>query len=88
MIGQLVTSKAGHDKGRLYVILAEEKDFLYLADGRFRPQEKPKRKRSKHVQSINAFVDETLLKRLAAGEKIQPEELRSAIQRVMPGKNE
>ena len=47
MIGQFVISKAGHDKGEIYVIVAEEKDFVYLSDGRLKLPEKPKKKRKK-----------------------------------------
>ncbi len=34
MIGRLVRSKAGRDKGRYYLVLARAADILYLADGR------------------------------------------------------
>lgn len=50
--GMMAQSRAGHDRGTLYVILKVEGDFLYLSDGRLRPKEKPKKKRQKHVQVI------------------------------------
>ena len=50
MIGQFVISKAGHDKGEIYVIVAEEKDFVYLSDGRLKLPEKPKKKRKKPIK--------------------------------------
>ena len=34
MIGELATSKAGHDKDRLYMIVGEEGECVYLCDGR------------------------------------------------------
>ena len=49
MLGQVVLSKAGKDSGSFYVITAEEEDFAYIADGRLRKIEKPKRKRKKHL---------------------------------------
>lgn len=49
MLGQVVLSKAGKDSGSFYVILQEEEDFAYIADGRLRKTEKPKRKSKKHL---------------------------------------
>lgn len=49
MLGQVVLSKAGKDSGSFYVVLREEGDFAYIADGRLRKAEKPKRKRKKHL---------------------------------------
>lgn len=64
MVGQFATSKAGHDKDTLYVIVAEEGDFVALSDGRLKPVENPKRKKRKHIQPINETVDEELLQAL------------------------
>ena len=79
MIGQFVTSKAGHDKGALYVVAAEEGDFVYLCDGRLKLLEAPKKKRRKHIQPINAAVEEELQRRLASGDGVRDEEIRYAI---------
>lgn len=79
MTGQLVSSKAGHDKGTLYVVTAEEGDFVYLCDGRLKTPDKPKKKRRKHVQPINALVDGRLLEKLADGGTIYAEEIRYAL---------
>ena len=49
MLGQVVLSKAGKDSGSFYAVVLKEKDFAYIADGRFRKVEKPKRKRKKHL---------------------------------------
>ena len=40
MIGQFAVSKAGHDKGTLYVVVAREGDFVYLSDGRLKRSRK------------------------------------------------
>ncbi|MGL6197640.1 MAG: KOW domain-containing RNA-binding protein [Lachnospiraceae bacterium] len=56
-VGMLVKSKAGHDVGRLYVIIGPEGEYLYLSDGHFRPLSKPKRKNQKHIQVINKKID-------------------------------
>ncbi len=52
MAGLLAASKAGHDKDSVYVILREEGDYVYIADGEGRTVQKPKRKNKKHIQPI------------------------------------
>jgi len=49
MIGQIVCSKAGRDKGYFMVVVAEDSDYVYLCDGKERPLERPKRKIPKHL---------------------------------------
>ena len=45
-------SKAGHDKGKLYIIMKTEGEYVYLTDGRLRPLSKPKKKKRIHVQPM------------------------------------
>ena len=48
--GMLAKSKAGHDKGHLYVIYDVDETYVYLVDGQIRTIDKPKKKKRKHVQ--------------------------------------
>ena len=50
MKGRLAFSKAGHDKGKLYLIIREEGERVWLADGRTRGVLSPKKKNRKHIQ--------------------------------------
>lgn len=50
MVGNIVESRMGHDRGRLYVIIALEEDFALVADGKRRRTDSPKRKRLKHLR--------------------------------------
>lgn len=61
MIGELATSKAGHDKDRLYMIVGEERECVYLCDGRLRGVEHPKKKKKKHIQIIHSSAQDTLI---------------------------
>ena len=61
MIGELATSKAGHDKNRLYMIVGEEGECVYLCDGRLRGVEHPKKKKKKHIQIIHSSAQDTLI---------------------------
>lgn len=50
--GMLVRSKAGHDEGKVYVIIGVEGEYVYLADGKLKTIDRPKKKRKKHAQII------------------------------------
>ena len=74
----IVRSGAGRDKGKLFVVLAVEGEYLLLADGKSRKLESPKRKKRRHVQFVSA--DETRLSQKIRGEgKITNSELRRTL---------
>ena len=79
MIGRFATSRAGHDRDQVYVVVGQAGDFVYLSDGRLKPPDRPKRKRLKHVQPINAHVEASLLQKLRNGEKVYAEEIKYAL---------
>ena len=43
--GMLVRSKAGHDAGEIFIITGTEDAYVYLADGKLRTLQKPKKKK-------------------------------------------
>ena len=57
MLGEFATSKAGHDKDRLYMIVGEEEEWVYLCDGRLRGVEHPKKKKKKQIQLIHTSAE-------------------------------
>jgi len=52
-IGRLVLSTAGHDKGIPFCVLSEDGEYVFLADGRHRKVDSPKRKKLKHTKLIS-----------------------------------
>ena len=82
--GCLVRSLAGHDKGTYYIIIREDSQYVYLADGRIKTAEKPKRKKKKHVQ-LSYKKDAALAKQLADGNTVQNEEIRYFIKKSLQG---
>ncbi len=67
--GMLARSKAGHDTGKVYVIIDVDDTYVYLADGSIRTLEHLKKKKKKHVQVILrehdvTAVDDTAIKRI------------------------
>ena len=66
--GMLAKSKAGHDKGRVYVICDVDETYVYLADGKIRTLSNLKKKKRKHVQVMcdmqeMSGVDDVKIKR-------------------------
>ena len=82
MIGKFATSKAGHDQNQMYVIVAEEGDFVYLCDGMYKTISKPKKKRKKHIQMINCTVENELLNKLLKNEKVMDEQIKYALKNM------
>lgn len=85
MTGLFAFSKAGHDRGTVYIIIKEETEYVYLADGSLKSFEKPKRKNKKHIQVIKKHTEESLRQRLLAGERLRDEEIRHAIKQYLNG---
>ena len=56
----LAVSRAGHDKDTLYLVLENDGTYVWLADGKRRLLESPKKKKCKHVQVIKHLPDEIL----------------------------
>ena len=79
--GQLVRSQAGRDNGRYYLVLAEEGEFLWVADGRKRPVSLAKRKNKRHLQKIKKVAAD--LSFLEADKTPTDEMVRAAIASLM-----
>ena len=62
MVGQIVCSKSGRDKGYFMVVVKEDEKFVYVCDGKERPLERPKRKNAKHLQLTGKVLDENSYK--------------------------
>ncbi len=77
--GMLARSVAGHDQNRLYIIIRAEDEYVWLADGKLRPLEKPKKKKRKHVQIIHR-IPESIRGQLENGKTLRDEEIKQAIQ--------
>ena len=54
--GMIVKSDAGRDQQRYYVVVAVEGGFVYIADGRRRKVEQPKRKNPRHLKATRTVA--------------------------------
>ena len=78
MTGMFATSKAGHDKGKLYIIIKEEAEYVYLTDGRLKTVDAPKKKKKKHIQIIKK-IDEKIRLLMEEEKPVSNEEVKRAI---------
>ena len=74
----IVRSDAGRDRGKLFVVLAVEGEYLLLADGKSRKVESPKRKKRRHVLYV-ASGDTRVSEKIKGEEKITNSELRRTL---------
>ena len=74
-ISDVVVSTQGRDQGQWFYVIAEDQTYLYLANGKDRTLDKPKRKKRKHVQKV--LRSETrVAEKLCNGDKVLNGELR------------
>lgn len=80
VIGSVVLSKQGRDKGLYFVVvgLDVKKGYVYLADGGMRKLNAPKKKNLKHV-SDSGTVLQTIAVKLNTGKKVFDSEVKSAL---------
>ena len=55
--GMVVKSMAGHDSGSYYAVMRVENGFVYIADGKLRKVERPKKKNPLHLQKTLTTVE-------------------------------
>lgn len=58
MVGRIVCSKAGRDKGYFMVVVDSKDSLVFVCDGKERPLERPKCKNIKHLQFTNTVLSE------------------------------
>ena len=74
----LVVSKAGRDQGQLFYVIDADEQYVYLADGKSRRLEMPKRKKRKHIEQIPR-TESRIAEKIRNGEKVLNSELRKEL---------
>lgn len=77
--GDILRSTAGRDAGYAFVVVAVEPRGVRVADGRYRPVAKPKRKNVRHVQFTGHRVGDLGIAAPPDG-RWRDEDLRRALQ--------
>lgn len=55
--GSVVISSAGHDKGRPMVVTGADSGYVFVADGKERRLDSPKKKNIKHVRATHKLIE-------------------------------
>ena len=74
-ISDVVVSTAGRDWGQVFYVIGTDGMYTFLANGKDRPLEKPKRKKVKHVSKV-LRAETRVAAKLLAGDKVLNSELR------------
>lgn len=77
-IGEIVYSKVGRDKGKYYVIMWTEDEFVGICDGNLHKIDKIKKKKYKHLFSSSKSSD-FLKNKIVSKEKITNSDVRKSI---------
>lgn len=79
-VGQVVKSRAGRDKGNIFLVLDIIDDkHVYIVDGDLRKLDKPKKKKIKHLIIYNTRVPE-LKEKIKNGTKINSAYIRKLLE--------
>ncbi|MEE1313255.1 MAG: hypothetical protein UHS41_05860 [Lachnospiraceae bacterium] len=78
--GYYAISKAGHDKGKTYIIWNTEDEYVYLVNGITKTMDEPKKKKKKHVQ-IQCCMDDEVEWKLNNNCKITDDDIMEALRR-------
>ena len=55
--GSVVRADAGRDCNSFFVVISVEENYCFIADGKSRKLDKPKRKNIKHICPTNSMID-------------------------------
>lgn len=77
-ISEIVCAIAGRDKGKYFIVTAQEDNFLYLCNGKCRKVGSPKKKKIRHV-TFTGEKSEFIFNKLQTVGKVTNKEVRYAL---------
>lgn len=80
--GQLVTSRAGRDKKRDYIVYDWDHQFVYVVDGEYKRLANPKKKNINHLW-YSEKTDAELREKLEEQKKVTNKDIRDALERLL-----
>ena len=79
--GQIVKSKAGHDKGCVFfVVEVLDDEYVLIADGGRRKYDSPKKKKVKHLQPYNR-INKTIAEKIDSGQRVENIDLQRELEK-------
>ena len=80
-IGNVVISTMGRDKGRYFIVVNVEENYVYLVDGSLRKVDKPKKKKIKHIE-ITSLYEENIATKIKNKHKITNQDVKKALKAI------
>ena len=81
-VGQIVKSKAGRDRDRIFIVLQIIDDqYVLIADGDLRKVDKPKKKKVKHLMKYNV-ISEEIKRKIEQNEKVTNLHIRKELEKL------
>ena len=77
----IVISTAGRDQGKLFYVVSTENGYTFLANGKGRKIESPKRKKLKHVRRVTR-TDSRVAQKILQGDTVLNSELRRDLAQI------
>ena len=71
----MIVSLAGRDKDQIFFVVDTDETYVYLADGKGRRLESPKRKKRRHVRKLPLYPSR-VAEKIRNGDKVLNSELR------------
>ena len=71
----MIVSLAGRDKDQLFFVVDTDETYVYIADGKGRRLESPKRKKRRHVRKLPLY-ESRVAEKIRNGDKVLNSELR------------
>ena len=84
--GDLVESKVGRDVGKVYVVIKTDCEYAYIANGKERKIQNPKKKKIKHLKLVLVAGLNELAMKIKGGNPVANQRvykaIKSAIQKI------
>ena len=81
LIGKVVISKAGRDKGKYFIVVgAVDEDYVLIADGKLRLESKPKKKKLRHL-GFTDIIAEEMIRDILSGNKLSNSMIKEFLKR-------
>lgn len=79
MVGQVVRSRAGRDKGQFMVVLSIIDDnYVYVSNGELRKVSQPKKKKIKHLSKTN-HITTTIRDKMKSNQEVTNSDIKKEI---------
>lgn len=71
----------GRDSGMYFIVVEADEKYVSLVDGTMRKVERPKRKKIKHVEMTEFYI-ESIAEKITNGKKISNQDVKKALKEV------